>query len=394
MRERKKRARRMLGGAFLALLALSVTACDFEVVNPGQITEDALDNPDAIEIILNGAIGDVEAAFDNLALHTALASGELKFSGTRSWLGFMGDGDMRPEDANESWQPAATARWTTVEAVRRLTELGASSDEIATANLYAGFIHRIMGETFCAAVFDGGEQVDRTEYFNRALSYFTAAESGSGDVGTAAKAGAAQTLMLLGRYGEAATKAAAVTDNEFVWYAYYTDTDESLLWTETQNQTQASVWQTPIGDLGEDGDPRTPFTIRDQSTAGGDPVYYRQEKYQARSDHHPLAKGWEMRLIEAENLLRTGDRDGAMEKINAIRTHFGLDPKTAADDAEAWEALAHERLVTLWLEARHLMDLDRLDDPFLTGRDACFPFSDAEINSNPNLAGCSGPACS
>ena len=156
MREKEKRARWMLGGGFLALLVLSVTACDFDVVNPGQITEDALDNPDAIGIILNGAIGDVEAAFDNLALHTALASGELKFSGTRSWLGFMGDGDMRPEDANESWQPAATARWTTVEAVRRLTELGASSDEIWLFRQPAdGYWRNWLYDSGVGSAFDG-----------------------------------------------------------------------------------------------------------------------------------------------------------------------------------------------------------------------------------------------
>jgi hypothetical protein len=392
MRERKNLARWMRGPMLLALVVLSFTACDFDVVNPGQITEDALENPDARSIILNGAIGDVEAAFDNLVLHTALASGEMKFSGTRSWLGFMGDGDIRPEDVNPSWQPAATARWTTVQAIERLGNLGGSADEIATANLYAGFIHRIMGETFCAAVFDGGAQMAQEEYFNRALTHFNAAESGSGDIGVAAKAGAAQTLMNLGRLSEAAAKASGVPD-DFIWYAYYTDTDQSLFWNETQSSTQASVWQTEIADLGEDGDPRAPFLIQDRSSAGGDPVYYLQEKYPDKNDDHPLAKGWEMRLIEAENLLTSGDRAGAMAKINYVRTSFGMDTKTAATDAEAWEALRHERLVMLWLEGRYLAYLKRTNDPFLNGRDSCFPFSDAEINSNPNLTGCSGPAC-
>ena len=210
---------------------------------------------------------------------------------------------------------------------------------------------------------------------------------------TAALAGQAQVLVALGRYAEAATIAAQI-DDDFVWYAHYTDLDTSNLWEETQNQTQATVWDTPIADLGETGDPRTPFTDDGLTGAGGDP-FYQQEKYQERGDDHPLAKGWEMRLIEAEALLRTGDVTGAVTKINYVRTNFGgLAAVTAATETEAWAALSHERLVTLWLEGRRFYDLHRLNDPFLSGRDHCFPFSDSEINSNENLAGCTGEACS
>ena len=122
--------------------------------------------------------------------------------------------------------------------------------------------------------------------------------------------------------------------------------------------------------------------------------YYEQEKYKERGDDHPLAKGWEMRLIEGEAMLSGGQWQQAMDKINYVRSTFGMPDAAASNESKAWTALKQERLILLWLEARRLADLSRWNDPFLSGRDHCFPFSQGEINSNPNLAGCSGPACS
>lgn len=386
-------ARKSLRTTAVAAALLSLAACEFSVTNPGVIAEESLDDPTATPVILNGLIGDLESAFDNLVLHTALASGELSFSGTRSWLFFMGEGDMRPEDGNDTWQPAATARWTAVQGVARLTALGASTDDIATANLYAGFAHRMMGETFCKAAFDGGPIMDRTEYFTRALTYFEAAASGSGNVGMAALAGEAQALLLLGRYDEAAQTASSIAD-DFVWWAHYTDNNPSLLWSETHNQTQATVWNTSVAAIGEGTDPRTPWADLHKTGGGGQP-FYQQDKYVNRTDDHALAKGWEMRLIEAEALLRKTPADvtGAMAMINKVRAAVGLPDATASTPADGLAVLARERLATLWLEGRHLMDAVRFNDPFLSGRDSCFPFSDAEINSNPNMEGCGGPEC-
>ena len=392
MNKTTRRAWGKLSATVFTLCALAFSGCDFDVVNPGVISEDALNSPDAIEMVLNGLIGDVEEGFADLVLHSALASDELSFSGTRSWLFNAGQGDLRPEDGSYMSHDMMQAAWTTVKGAERLSELGASADQIAEANLWTGFVHRMMGDNYCAYVFDGGPMMDREEWFNRALAAFQAASSGSGDVGVAARAGQAQVLVALGRYSEAATLAAQVPD-DFVYYAQYTDQDPSLVWEETQDQTQATVWNTPIAAMGETGDPRTPWEDEERNGAGGDP-FYRQDKYKDRQDDHPVAKGWEMRLIEAEALLRGNDRAGAMDKINYVRSAFGLPDATAATDDEAWAALSHERLVVMWLEARRLMDLDRLNDPFLTGRDYCFPFPDSEINSNENLEGCTGPACS
>ena len=202
-----------------------------------------------------------------------------------------------------------------------------------------------MGETYCAYVFDGGEMMDQDVWFTKALAYFQAAASGSGDIGMAAKAGQAQTLMLLGRLSEAAQVAAGVPD-DFAWWAHYTDQDTSILWEETQNQTQASVWGTSIAALPE-MDPRAPWEDQGIFGAGGTVEYYQQEKYEERNDDHALAKGWEMRLIEAQALLTSGQWQDAMDKINHVRSGNGVPEVTAASEAEAWTALKRERLVEL-----------------------------------------------
>ena len=284
------------------LCALSLSACDFDVVNPGVIDESALNDPGATSMVLNGLIGDVEEAFSDLVLHSALASDELSFSGTRSWLTNAGNGDLRPEDGSYLSHDLMTAVWTSTTGTERLIELGATADQIALGHLWNGFVLRMMGDNYCAYVYDGGEMMDRNEWFNKALAAFQAAASGTGNIGVAAKAGQAQALVALGRYSEAATLAAQIPD-DFLIAAQYTDQDQSNTWIETQDQTQATVWDTPIAALGELGDPRTPWEDENRNGAGGQP-FYRQDKYKLRTDDHPVAKGWEMRLIEAEAMLR------------------------------------------------------------------------------------------
>jgi len=56
---------------------------------------------------------------------------------------------------------------------------------------------------------------------------------------------------------------------------------------------------------------------------------YQQRKYPERGGDIPLVKATEMRLIEAEALLRQNDLYGAMAKIREVRAYHSLDPLTA-----------------------------------------------------------------
>jgi hypothetical protein len=133
-------------------------------------------------------------------------------------------------------------------------------------------------------------------------------------------------------------------------------------------------------------------------------------KYPNSDSAIPLSKGSEMRLIEAEAMLNDGDWQGAMDKINALRTAAGVPDATAASATEAWTALKRERAIVLWLEARRLFDLrrwaangtpgdlDPLEVPgasdqvgsHLSRQDKCFPIPPTEQDTNPNVPRATG----
>lgn len=390
--------RTLLRTAALCAALAATAGCNFTVTSPGRITESDLASKDAAPVILNGLIGDAEVSINNIIVDAGLASDELGFSGTRSWYSFFSRGDLRSADTNVLWDPAATASFTTEDGVTRLTKLlGADDEMVAQANLWAGFALRFQGDVFCQAVFDGGPPLPDSAYYSRALGHFKAAEqlaatNGDDTTHIAAIAGEAQVNLMLGHYADAAAEAALVPD-DFLFVAHRSttsDREQNLLWFETFQQSQLTVYGTPIADLGPDGDPRTPWKDMNKLGAGGDVAFYRQLKYSDWGSPIPLAKGWEMRLIQAEVMLRDGDVGGAVNMINYVRDHFGVPEVTATTADAAWQALDHERLVTLWLEGRRFRDdarfLQEGHSTFLQGRDVCFPFSDSEINSNPNLS--------
>jgi hypothetical protein len=99
-----------------------------------------------------------------------------------------------------------------------------------------------------------------------------------------------------------------------------------------------------------------------------------------------------MKLIVAESRLRTGDWQGALSIVNALRADVGVAPWQADGIPAMWTVLARERGIELWLEGRRLGDLfrwkrDNLPGTFddMTGRDMCFPIGVTESDTNSNL---------
>jgi hypothetical protein len=102
-----------------------------------------------------------------------------------------------------------------------------------------------------------------------------------------------------------------------------------------------------------------------------------------------------MKLIIAEAALRSNDWRGALAIINELRVGNGVAPRTATTAEGAWTALKLERAIVLWLEARLLGDFrrwttERVPGPLpiefdMARRSLCFPISEAERATNPNL---------
>ena len=162
-----------------------------------------------------------------------------------------------------------------------------------------------------------------------------------------------------------------------------------------------------------DGDPRVPYlvtgTVGDASVACcGDVPFNPMTKYDDDDAPIELSSGPEMRLLEAEHALFVQNDVGtAVGIINDLRAAAGVDPVNATDQTVAQANFLREHAIEMWLEARRLPALRRWNDAgvplesllqplervsgdissgsHLTTRDYCFPISEGEKNTNPNV---------
>ncbi len=428
----------VVGSVTAAVLAFS--ACDLGVTNPELIEESDLLVPGAVESIVNGArysfgLATTIMGAGGVYSVSAILTDELTHAG--SWVPPReisdGEGGNESPENQSHWGFSSRARWQAEDAVQKISPLVANPTAdawVALATLYAGFSNRLLGDMFCEAVIDGGDLEPHTVFHTRAEGHFTSAiqiagAAGRADLRDAAYAGRAQTRMMLGNWDGAVSDAGQVATG-FVYAQPHSDNSSSeangvFEWAALASG-QYSVWGTPFAEWGLDvtgtapfdteGDPRASYTYR--PTVGGDnrrPFYF-IDKYTSRNDPIAITKGTEMRLIEAEALLRNNNVAGALGKINEVRAHHGLDPVSVTGTDAAWQLLMKERGLELWLEGRRLPDLRRWaaepstralinttavrgispagaeDDPRVPVYQAtpfCLRISTNEIFSNPNL---------
>jgi starch-binding outer membrane protein, SusD/RagB family len=429
------------GKSFTALLAMVfvISACDLGVENPGQIDDADLDTPEAITPLVNGVKGDFGYATTipgggGLYTVTGVLTDELVHVGSWIPIRLASFGiSINSEPENQSrWGYAQRARWVAEDAIRRISDIvdnPQNNADVGTVTLYAGFSNRVMGDTFCDAVIDGGPMEHHTVFTERAVDFFTnaigiAQNVGDAEMLTAAYGGRAQAHIMLGNWAEALSDADNVP-TDFVFSQVHSDNavrehNGVHNWTTRgDNGDQMSVWGTPFAEWGteqnntydSEGDPRVPFEI--QFDSDGEmvlnqldrPLWY-AFKFDSRNSPIPVVKGTEMRLIEAEAaLVQNQDVETAVTRINEVRELHGLSAHNAADfDADsAWELLMKEKGLELWLEGRRIADLRRWAEipgyvPFDVVREdndnpinvldveaMCLEVSSNEINSNPNI---------
>jgi hypothetical protein len=410
-------------------LTLALGACDFDVTNPGPTPDRFLDADEAHQAIANGAARQLFDALNEVSYTTSAVTREMFPAGSTSSFGIsinQQSGVLTYDDEHVSWTNLHEARAIAEQGVERfervLGEAGASLDgygPAAEAALWAGYANRLLGANWCEAALDGGPIVTSTEVLQRSEDWFTrtmdiATGSGLADVRTAAQAGRASVRVQLGDWSGAVSDAAAV-DTEFEFHAEYHDAQQSqynrMFFAGADEPYRAvTVWNTPYEDyFTETGDPRTPWVdtglVGDASVGlVGDRVpFFRQMKHAERGSDIRLSSGYEMRLIEAENLLRNGDWQEAMAIVNERRTALGIDAFTPASEAEAWTLFKRERGAELWLEGRRMADLRRwraegtpgdLDpheqaghaDSYLSANQSlCYQIPKDERESNPNI---------
>ncbi len=409
--------------------------------NPGNILDEDLDRQEAFQALVNGMASDFSLGFNGAN------SGAVWFTGVLFgdiWAGTSGIDDLqagwgdvprdRPDWAN--WvDPLHSARWVAEDGVRRMKEgLGdaaQSSALVAEGLVWAGFANRQLGEVHCETVIDNGPVQPRSAYYERAEGQFSeaiqvATSAGADDVLMAAHGGRASVRLILGDIDGAVEDAGEVA-TDYEWVAFYNDVSQggrgtNAVWHETHPRRNISVAFSWFREYYlETSDPRVPSLDQDRLSADGISPHVSQEKYPDGTSNVPLTKGAEMRLIEAEALIRDGMWPEGMAVINGLRADAGVDPWPASNQQEAFEALIKERAIVLWLEARRggeFYRLNQLTEIFPDGygpaddtvlgtmvqnvldnlpgdrtagmkfedRDTCFTFSETIFATNPNVS--------
>jgi hypothetical protein len=379
-------------------------ACDLNVTDPATLKDSALDDPVLLPSIMNGVRGSFTYAATGpvggrgVYFAAALLSDEAVYSGLDPELAGFSEGRAQDDwdEVNDLWAEASRSRWTAENAAGRLDSLIARAapkdtadvntmrTDLAEALIWAGFSNRMLGENFCQAVIDNGPAQPVSTYFSRAEEEFTraidlATTYNMTDLLTLAIAGRAQVRMLAGDWAGATADAALVpTGYNFQTTQYYPSDREvnGFRTLSLPTRPEFTIWGTPFADWGRlkgktTGDPRVPY---DTPKSGGEPVigldgrrpFVQQLKYSVSAAPISVAKGTEMRLIEAEAALVAGEWETAVAKVQEVRDYrngapdkMKLPAAAAANADEAWTLLMQERGVELWLEGRRLGDLRR-----------------------------------
>jgi hypothetical protein len=425
--------------AWCAVLALTAAAaCDTNVSNPGPVRDEFLTGDDtyaAAAALVAGAGRALAEGINWVSYTGAAVTREIHPAGSTGSFGISNrwqNGELNADDGdlNVHWETAHRGRWLAEEAIRRLLAVGAPGpdkaitaaryyDLLQLAYVYAGFGNRVLGDNMCEAVFDNGPAEANREYFLRAEDHFTKAlaiTTGTASVNTtqstAAYAGLAAVRVFLDKWNEAVADAARVPIGFVFNMPYFNIGDDAqrnrIAWASGNTPYRAHTeWSTWYYDYRTaTNDPRVPITI---TTMQGDAAieccgrvpFWPQAKHPNSAAPIRLTSGREMRLIEAEALLRGGDWPGAMVLINQVRTNAGAGTIAATDQTDAWRLLKRERGIELWLEARRIADrrrwaaantpgaLDPLEVPGTTShlarQDLCFPISRSERETNPNF---------
>lgn len=413
-----------------AAVVTLVAACDIDVVNPGRVQETFLSEVEAHEAIVKG-IGRAAAEAQNYVGYTGAAvSREVHPSGSTGSFGIDVDwqnGELDYETVNTHWNLSQRARWWGDDGIAKIMATGAEDQALlAEAYLWTGYAYRLLGENFCVSVIDGDAAGPRSAYYDRAIARFDQAASlGSGDIAMAAVAARASVKAFMGDWAGAVSDASGIPDG-FVWNMPYFATEGNATRNRIQFASQAEPYKAhtqkftkyedySLSDNNADGDPRVPYRTTDETGDAavqccGQVPWWPQTKYADSGSDIPLSKGTEMRLIEAEAMLQASDWQGAMAKINGLRSAIGFAAAEASSTADAWTALKHERGVVLWLEGRRLGDFFRwnrdntpgerhaLETPsgsqhegsHLVQQDLCFPIARGEVDTNPNINGPTG----
>jgi starch-binding outer membrane protein, SusD/RagB family len=421
--------------AAVLALVLSMGACDaiddlLSVDRPTVVPGEVIDDPLKAQLMVNGAVGDLECAFGSYVVMGGLI-GEEFIDATQTADRWPYDRrEVQPGDSRYAtfgctdlgvYTPLSTARFTLDQALSRLEgwtdeQLPGMSRPrlIATAAAYGGYAYLLLGEGFCSAAVDGGPELTSQQLFALAEGRFTQALAALGSL-TDSTSVSLRNMALVGRararldqsvatpskLAEAAADAALVPAG-FVRLATTAAPGDSRRFNRVYSQNN-DAQLVAVGTryrglmVGDSVDKRVIVTDAGRTATDGTRIWV-QNKYAGLATGLPLATYDEAQLILAEAALRGGSPTNAVNIINALRARVGLPGYTGGTSAaEVMALLIEERRRELFLEGQHLYDVRRFDIALTPaagttfakggtyGTTECLPLPNIERFNNPNI---------
>jgi starch-binding outer membrane protein, SusD/RagB family len=411
------------------LLVCSMLVCCSRLTDvnaPDLVTPDKLANAAGAEALRIGAINGFALMFagdENGQITTSGAIADEFFNSSSAVIA-LAYADIRqlPEPSTSyPYRNLQRARLDIERAIVAKEEFAANPpSEIAELFSLSAYTRDFLGENMCSGIPLGhivegdlvfGEPLSTQELFEDAVANFDSSIAYGRDSArllNLARVGKGRALLNLGRFAEAAAAVAAVPTS----YTYQTFHAPIVQPNGVFAIMNNAKWLTVADreginglDFRSAGDPRVPTAFvgkdPDQSTD-----VYTFTRYGSLSAPIVLASGIEARLIEAEALLKSGDANGALLILNALRaTTPGLAPLTQPSTLDQQiDQLFRERAFWMFATGHRHGDLRRLvreysrppESVFPTGpykngltygTDVTFPPDNTQLG-NPNYKGC------
>ncbi|MFN0178228.1 MAG: RagB/SusD family nutrient uptake outer membrane protein [Gemmatimonadales bacterium] len=432
-------------GAVVTGLVAGVAGCSelLDQSAPSRVLEETLAGPAAAKLIVDGARASFGCVFQAYITGMGLMVDELEDTqlaaagwdwDRRSMLPAGGNFATATCDGTQQfgvYTPLQTARYTADQAITNLktfsdAEVPNRTALLATAALFSGYSHILMGEGFCSAAVDGGPELTPAAVFALAEGKFSdaiasATTANDQSLLNAARVGRARARLNLAKLpGQAVVTAkltearadAAAVPAGFVYNIPYNPASTYSRNMITVRNREARLygvapryWAMTFNGV---PDPRVRVT---QGARGQDNLtnnVYLAEKFSAQNSPIALARYQEARLIMAEADYHLVGASAAVPYINALHAAVGLADFASTDPTAILAQIVEERSRELFLESHRAYDSKRFNltlDPapgtgFMTpnpngatrnkggtyGDLRCLPLPDVERDNNPNLA--------
>ncbi|HTE45294.1 MAG TPA: hypothetical protein VK636_08645 [Gemmatimonadaceae bacterium] len=406
----------MLRRTALAAAAMSLAACNMDVVNPGVIDASQF-NPsgDAATLSLS-AQSNFYKAYTGSAYWSAFFSSEAVPGVVRQETNDVGRrvATSATSDVGNAWSLLQRSLATNDLAAAALVKGPNAVNDINLARSYmnAGFSLVLIAETYCQGDILVGPPLTPAQMldsasarFKQAVTIGAAAATAGVTEGTkvvnASNVGLARASLQKKDYAAASTYAALVPA-AFVFNAVTVD--------DASNRALGN--STYAFDIGSNSivvpdayralnDPRVPWKDALKKAQDTGLEYYQQLKYTGYATPMRVASGLEASYIAAEAQLQTGNSAAALALIAARRSANSQPAFTGTAAAAILSELMDQRAREFWLEMKHLGDWQRnptatpyvgaAGSPFFKpiqgnfGTSTCLPVPASEIAANPNF---------